>query len=101
MSFSPRSIGDTRAFHCTFDTDSSTYSVVGATLLMNYVDVSNGVHTVGTGSWGNVSSNTADYTPATTDVIQTTAGTYSMYATANGIPFDAQIIDVVDPTKAP
>lgn len=101
MSFSPRSIGDTRTLHNTFTTDSGTYSVVGATLLMHFVDTSNSTHTIGTGTWSNISGNTADYAPANTDVIQTTAGTYSMYPTANGIPMDAQIIEVVDPTKAP
>lgn len=101
MSFSPRSIGDTRALHNTFDTDSGSFSVVGATLLMHFVDTSNGSHTVGAGSWSNVSSNTADYTPANTDVIRTTAGTYTIYPTANGIPMDAQLIEIIDPTKSP
>lgn len=101
MSFSPRSIGDTRALHCTFTTDSGTLSVVGATLAMNFVDTSNSSHTVGTGSWSNQSGNTADYTPNAADVIQTTAGTYSFYPTVNGIPMDTQLIEVIDPTKTP
>lgn len=100
-SFSPRSIGETRALHCTFLTDSGTFSVASATLLMHFVDTSNSNHTVGTGPWSNQSGNTADYTPAAGDVIQTTAGTYSWYPTANGIPMDTQIIEIVDPTKAP
>lgn len=103
MSFSPRSIGESRGLHNIFTTDSGTYSVAGLSpsqLQMHFVDTSNSVHTVGTGTWSNISGNTADYQPANTDVIQTTAGTYSMYATANGIPMDAQLIDIVDPTKA-
>lgn len=100
-SFSPRSIGETRALRCTFLTDSSTFSVAAATLLMHFVDTSNSTHTVGTGSWSNQSGNTADYTPANTDVIQTTAGTYAWYPAVNGIPMDVQIIEVTDPTKAP
>lgn len=100
MSFSPRYLGDTRGWGCTFDTDTGTLSVSGATLLMHYVDQSSSVHTVGAGSWSNVSGNTATYTPANTDVVQTTPGIYEWYPTVNGIPMDKQIIEIIDPTRS-
>lgn len=100
MSFSPRSLGDTRGWSCTFDTDTGTFSVASATLLMHYVDTSNSQAYTGSGSWSSVSGNTATYTPANTDIVQTTAGIYYWYPSANGIPMDRQTIEVVDPTKA-
>lgn len=100
MSFTPRYLGDTRGWACTFNTDTGTFSVASATLLMHYVDQASSVHTVGTGSWSNVSGNTATYTPANTDAVQTTAGIYEWYPTANGIPMDKQIIEIIDPTRS-
>ncbi|MGH2478190.1 MAG: hypothetical protein ACRDHW_00825 [Ktedonobacteraceae bacterium] len=99
MSYSPRYIGDTRAFHNTFTPDTGTFPVTGATLLMNFVDTSNGNHTVGTGTWSNITSDAADYAPANTDVVQTTPGIYKWYPTVNGIPMDPLIIEIKDPTK--
>ena len=104
MSFSPRTLGDTRAWHNLFTTDSGIFSVDGVPanqLLMHYIDTSNSHASTGTGTWSVISGNSAYYTPAITDVISTTAGTYSFYPTVNGIPMDSQIIEITDPTKTP
>lgn len=101
MSFSPRYIGDVRPYACTFSTDSGAYSVSGllsSAFTMNFVDISNNAHTVGTGAWGSITGNTAQYTPAPTDTIVTTKGMYKWYPTVSGVSFDPQLIEVLDPS---
>lgn len=102
MSTSPRYIGDTRPLICAFNTDSGTYSVSGlnsSVFAMNFVDTSNGTHTTGTGTWSSITGNTAQYTPNAADVIVTTKGTYKWYPVVNGVTFDPQLIEVLDPSS--
>lgn len=99
---SPRYLNDVRPFACTFTTDSGSYSVAGlasSLFTMHFVDTSNNTHTTGTGTWSNITGNTAQYTPSATDTIVTTAGIYRWYPVVNGVTFDPQILDVRDPSK--
>lgn len=102
MSTTPRTIGDTRAIPSSFNTDSGTFSVSGIQanqFVMNFVNENSGVHTIGTGTWSAITSNTAQYTPNAADAIVTTAGVYRWWPVVNGVPFDFQIVEVTDPTQ--
>lgn len=102
MSFSPRNLGDPRAFHCTFKTDSGVYPLTGidtSLFKMFFVRINSQKRTQGTGTWTitDGASGLADYTPASTDVIQTTPSVYRFYPVIDDLPFDAQEMTVVDP----
>lgn len=102
MSTTPRYLGDTRAIPCSFDTDSGTFSVSGlmaSQFAMNYVNENTAQHTTGTGTWSSITGNTAQYTPNAADAIVTTKGTYKWYPVVNGVTFDPQLVEVLDPSS--
>lgn len=102
MGFTPRYLNDVRAIPCTFVTDSGTFTVTGlpaSDFSMNYVNESSNTHTTGTGTWSGISGNSAQYTPNALDAICTTAGIYKWYPVVNGVTFDPQTVEVIDPTK--
>lgn len=100
MAISPISVGDQSPLHCTFTTDSGSFSLTGLAsnnFAMHYIDTSNSTMRIGTGSWSNIATNTADYNPSTADVA--TAGVYRLYPvlTLSTGPkaFDPQIQEIL------
>ncbi len=77
MSWSPVSVGDGRASHHTFTTDSGVFSLVGllnSALALHMEDINNNLTLyVCTGAWNitNAASGLADFTPSAQDLLST------------------------------
>lgn len=115
MSWSPVMVGDGRASHHSFSTDSSFFSLAGVangSIAMHLEDINNNnVLYVCTGTW-NITGNgslgpplvlgTADFTPSAADISTGSLGKPGVYKaypvvtlSTGPVPMDSQLIQVV------
>ncbi len=109
MSWSPISVGDGRASHHTFTTDSGIFALTGlqnSNIAMHLEDINNNnVLYICTGTWNitNAAAGLADFTPSPADLLATSPlgkpGLYKAYPvvtlSTGPVAMDSQLLQVV------
>ncbi|SRR6266581_4317427 len=109
MSWSPISVGDGRASHHTFTTDSGVFVLTGlqnSNIAMHLEDINNNnALYICTGAWNitNAAAGLADFTPSATDLLATNPlgkpGLYKAYPvvtlSTGPVAMDSQLLQVV------